>query len=232
MISGTNVVMIPQILLKHLHLLLMRYALILAILALFLSLGFWQLHRATEKENWLANPIQVNVFQGHFIEHKTLLWENQFFERQWGYQVMVPFETQEGLMFLVDRGWIKAPVASRNELPIIPSLPQDQVEIKGYWRAPSYNRWLQSGIESQSSDFPLRVQQLNLSLFETRLGLHLEPNIFHLMPAGPFTLSKTLPTVAVSPQKHRAYAAQWFGLAVALIAFIIYYQRKQRGSSC
>ena len=207
---------------------MMRYFFFILVFAALLALGAWQLQRAAEKEAWLSRPTETILLSGHWLSHQQILWENQFFNRQLGYEVLTPFETSDHRMILVDRGWLPMQASSRQTLPTIPPLTENTVEIEGQFFEPALNPWISSAIETDSIDFPLRVQQLNMTEFSQRLGFALEPMVLHLTPSHTAALAKTMPKPAVSPQKHRGYAVQWFSLAAMLLFLSGYYTFKRR----
>ena len=73
----------------------MRYFFFILVFAALLALGAWQLQRAAEKEAWLSRPTETILLSGHWLSHQQILWENQFFNRQLGYEVLTPFETSD-----------------------------------------------------------------------------------------------------------------------------------------
>lgn len=199
----------------------MRTVVFTLLLSLFLSLcalGFWQLHRAHQKEAWLltntATPIEVT---GHWLPQTQFLWDNQTNQGLVGYHIITPFQPTEGALILVDRGFIPAP-SNRKILPSLPELPENTTTLVGQFFKPSVNRWVHHPLETETITWPLRVQKLDWPTFSAVLGAPLNPNMFHLN-------TNNTPQLWLTPSKHRGYAFQWFSLAATLLFLIYNYRR-------
>ena len=118
-----------------------------ALTAILLSLGFWQLERAElrraqdglKQERAQLSPVYITSFpeeslgeladrrvrlRGQYLPHQFLL-DNQIHDKQPGYHVLSPFElsTYEQVV-LVNRGWVAAE-ADRSRLPSVPAPAED-----------------------------------------------------------------------------------------------------------
>ncbi len=67
------------------------------------------------------------------------------------------------------------------------------------------------------SDWPLRVQNLHIDKLSEKMALPLRPWVLQIDPESPVALQQTwTPVVVGPPQKHYAYAVQWFLMALAI----------------
>src|SRR5262245_16104868 len=134
------------------------WLLTLLLVALFLRLGFWQLHRAEEKKAILsaylgaakaeasdlgqalqADPGVARSYARPFVVHgvydaaHTFLLDNQVSHGRPGVHVWSPLQFDGGkTVVLVDRGWI-AVSPDRRQLPQI-GTPSASVAVRGVWQ--------------------------------------------------------------------------------------------------
>ncbi len=201
------------------------------------SLGFWQLTRADEKDalerayfDQLGSPVhdpgsEVEAFsrlalKGEYGPHQYLV-DNQVMQGQVGYWVLQLFIAQEGKRYIVNRGWIAAS-ATRNQLPDVET-PTGVVEIVVLV-------WPQMGMQPilGSDDWPagekIRVQRRDLDRMAKRSdALPIEMRL----EAGSAGVFRAAPTdLEFGRERHIGYAVQWFGLGVVLIiGWIVVYRR-------
>ena len=72
------------------------------------------------------------------------------------------------------------------------------------------------------SGWPRVVQQIELEQFESLLGHELLPVLLQLDPEDPHGFVRDWrPVYGVTPDKHRAYALQWYTLALVLVIIYI-----------
>lgn len=202
---------------------------------ILISLGIWQLHRATEKQtildSWHAqqakSPVGINkladmkglnaplTVSGEFDQHRYWLLENRFFQGKLGYEVLMVFRTLAEEHVLVNRGWVAA-LPYREQLPEFVT-PQTQVTLLGSLKPPTDFSLLQDK-ETKDTTWPQRVLEVDIQKMNQSYGVHLFPEILKLDAASMAALNvhNDLP-VNVTPAKHRAYAFQWFSMALALL---------------
>lgn len=202
---------------------------------ILISLGYWQLQRATEKQTILdlwytqqAMPAQqinklaeladsntpLNI-SGQFDQARYWLFENRFFESKPGYDILMVFHTVGGEQILVNRGWVPAS-PYREELPKF-ATPGESVAIQGVLKAPTDFNMLQEKGKLFDA-WPKRVLEINLEHMSKLYGLKLYPKVLQLEPGSAAALSvKNELPINMTPAKHRAYAFQWFSLAFALV---------------
>ena len=167
-----------------------------------------------------TRPKKVGVkLLGRFHPRFNLLQDNQFYQGQLGYRVFSLFEEKDSTRSLwIDRGWV-AQGRDKNQHPSIPSI-KGEVAVKGNLAHWSINEW-QPEIKTITS-WPLVVirpinQVINKQI-ERELGRQVSTAILTVESTSPyvFTFSERIKNL-MSPEKHTAYAFQWFSLALTLV---------------
>lgn len=206
-------------------------------MALFMRLGFWQLERAAEKKHMIAalsafsqqapsewlpqgslpaqyQPIRV---KGHFLP-QVLLWDNQHYQHEFGYDVISALTLSDGRVVLVDRGWV-AGDSMRRQFPIIET-PIGSIQLTGSVYYPSKKNWLLGeALEKKEANLTI-VEQLDTHLISQFLHKSVYPFIIRLDKHAANGYVREWPVVAMSPQRHYGYAFQWF--AISLVILILY----------
>lgn len=207
-------------------------------------LGHWQLDREHEKtllqQNYEmrtqapAMPLDALDWQredlaflkvwakGQYEEERVYLLDNKIHDGQVGYELINPFVTESGQTVLVNRGWI-AQGASRSELPAIP-IVEGSVEIQGTVYVPLDDVFLLSGVEESAvSEGPKVIQSIQMDILSADLEKKLAPYSVRLLDSSPGLTQANWQAVNMLPEKHRAYAVQWFAMLCALIIMFIYF---------
>lgn len=208
----------------------------LLVLPLLLSLGRWQLERASEKREielqYLTRQQQAAVaiddvdpnddlaftpvrLQGSFDQQHQFLLDNRVLGGQLGYEVLQPFLTAQGTWVLVNRGWIAGHL-DRRTLPAIPPVDEDLILHGSIYISPGKPFLLKEQIIDQASG-PLVIQAVELEKLETLLGRTLFPHVVRLDAGAAAALAVDWQLMNQEPAKHTAYAVQWFTMAIALI---------------
>lgn len=216
----------------------------LALLPLFLGLGRWQLQRADEKaiaqiafeqrEN--AAPTDVALLPaepepytrvaaiGRYDNAHSFLLDNRILHGRFGYEIVTPFIVsrqasqqgaipQEAPRLLVNRGWIEGDPA-RLQRPTIDAV-EGEVQLAGYvYRDNTKLTFFGNGGEQQ---WPKLVQNLIIGDLQQRLGEPTYPFILRLDAGMPGALRVEWQIVSMSPERHVAYAVQWFAMAATLV---------------
>jgi len=206
------------------------------------KLGFWQNSRALEKEqrllrieqlksqkplslrqiNSLASNENINdmpvVIDGVFDKQRVFLLDNQVNKGRLGYRVYQVFTTQQYAV-LVNLGWVLGSI-NRQELPQIKSL-------SGKYSIHGNVRLIEIGIQLQEQVFsdvqwPLRIQQVELDKFTTLINRQLLPFVIYLNKDEVIGFEKNWQPIVMPPEKHRAYAFQWFSLAIAWLVLMVW----------
>lgn len=214
----------------------------LALLALvvfcaFISLGFWQLARAHQKQHLLesyharmqkpaltAAALEKTAdlrfyrasLQGQFDNQHTFLLDNKTFKGQVGYEIYTPFKiTGTTTAILVDRGFIPLS-GNRSSLPAIRAITQP-AKITGLLNLPPAYVSLGEIKESQAIQWPLRIEYVNLPQLAELTGYSLFSTVLLLQPNDPAAYPIEWQIVVMSPERHTAYAVQWFAFALTLL---------------
>ncbi|MBS0286515.1 MAG: SURF1 family protein [Proteobacteria bacterium] len=212
---------------------------VIALVTLLCSLGFWQLSRAKEKETLLKQfqeaktqqvlPQAVLIqerdpqalryqwvsLQGHFINERTILLDNITNNGLPGYYVLVPFSLDADHIILVNRGWV--PLGkSRQQIPV-PEPVKGEVTIEGYLDFAYRNPLIEQALETDSIQWPLRMQKLDMPLIEQLTGKKTNKMLVILQNSAYAFEAPKRPQEAMPPSRHRGYAFQWFSLAALLV---------------
>ncbi len=216
----------------------------LALFPLLLSLGFWQMERAGDKQALIERradseataPLDLNRVaqlqegdryrparvRGRYIAEQQWLLDNRVLHGQAGYHVFTPFrlEGQAAPSLLVNRGWV-AVGASREYLPQLP-VPQGTLTLSGRLDTPASVGLVIGQVPLESVEDRVLVQSLDIAALARARGLDLLPFALVLDEGGPGGLQYDWsPVPPMGPEKHLGYAVQWFGLAVALLIIFI-----------
>ena len=70
--------------------------------------------------------------------------------------------------------------------------------------------------------WPLRVQQIELDKFSSIINQKLLPFVVYLDKTEIIGFDKNWQPIVMPPEKHRAYAFQWFSLAIAWLLLMVY----------
>ena len=228
----------------HLH----WVALIVAVLvaACCARLGVWQLQRATEKET-LINTMGARAHQapvplitllnqadaahfpvhlyGTFDNQHNVLLDNRILEGVAGYFLITPFKTTDGHWLLINRGWLPRG-ANRAELPAIAQI-DGEVSVTGHTYLYSSKTFTLADDNLEHAQWPVRVQKIEMQAIGQLLGVELAPFEIRVdsaakLEAGPQLARpwQDATEAILGPERHRAYAVQWFSLGVmAMLVF-------------
>ncbi|GAA5192932.1 SURF1 family protein [Ferrimonas gelatinilytica] len=217
---------------------------VLACIAL-VKLGLWQLDRAEEKRHWMAQLEQRGTqtldwplsgeeltgyrlsVEGYWLPQHALLLDNQVWEGRVGYRWLVPVQIHEASPWLlVDLGFVTAP-RHRQALPELPTLPT-QSALVGRLRQPGANR-LSSRLspERVEPSAPLRVQALNWTELSALWQHPVVPALLWLQQPAELGFERPWQPINLAPEKHQAYALQWFSLAAACLVIALVVARRR-----
>ncbi|PSW04956.1 SURF1 family protein [Photobacterium lipolyticum] len=213
-----------------------------AVMLVLVKLGLWQMSRAEEKEalNTVLERRSEQVYyslaslpdeplwygltvHGRFDHSKAVLLDNQLYRGQPGYHLLYPFAVDDGWL-LVNLGWIAAPVY-REQVPVLPE-HHGELRISGVIAPPSL--LIELAAEPLGESWPLRVQNIHLDQLSRQMELPLQPWILQIDPDHAVALQQTWIPVVMGPQKHYAYALQWFLLAVAVSGLAFWWLKRSR----
>lgn len=222
----------------------------LGLLTLLICLGYWQLGRAEEKRLFFAKEEQAadksvididtineasseslryrkTEIRGEYDQKHQYLIDNQIVNGQVGYLVMTPFIV-DGMnkAVLVNRGWI----ALNKHRSVLPDLSISALKTRLSGRIntfPVVGIQL-PGAEIPTAGWPSVVQVVDTKILSDSLGYALFPFQIELdaeMDNG--YLREWKKTTVMPPEKHIAYAVQWFCLAITLTILFFWVSSKK-----
>ena len=151
---------------------------------------------------------------GNYLTDHVYLVRNRPLNGQPGFLQLVPFETLQGEIFAVERGWM--PTGNTQDSPdFIPTVESDQKTIAVRLRPsePEISRGAPIG----------QIENINLSRFAEVTGLDIETDFYGRMayevPASE-EYATPMPMPRMDEGNHLSYALQWilFGI-MAFVAF-------------
>ena len=211
-------------------------------MALFARLGFWQLDRAEQKQELLAqyeagqraqiaitaeNADNLSRYQrvkvtGRYDPAHQILLDNMPSNAgRPGFRVLTPMRTSAGWL-LVDRGWLPLG-ATRAELPNV-SVSDVERNVTGTMDSlPRAGLQLASAPIAADAPWPRVLNFPTQSDLERQLGHELIPGVLLLDPSHPDGYERVWEAhLGFKPERHIGYAVQWFALAAAAaIIFIL-----------
>jgi len=212
-------------------------ALIVATLALLISLGFWQLDRADEKraiEDQIASANSGDVeivasteflkekeyyhvrLQGSYIDDKQFIYDNQIVDQISGYYVLTPLVLKgDSKAVLINRGFI--PWNGRRDKLADIDVGAKLTEVKVQISKPVKRMELEAS--ELTGDFPVLIQALDLDEMSAIASLDFASVIGLLSPESDNGFVRQWEPYTGSIERHIGYAIQWFLMALVL-AFI------------
>lgn len=207
-------------------------------LPLLVSLGFWQLQRAEEKQQ-ILDRYQTNrqlppltILQGldsgqdqqyrraqfevELDNSRRIVLDNRVKYGRPGYEIFQA-ATVAGASkrLLVNRGWVPASL-DRSQLPDYPII-SGNLPLRGYlYRTLRGGYQLDDGITTLETG-ATRVGWITVERAERLSGEDFFPYQLRLDRDSLAALDTGWTTVSVQPQKHTAYAVQWFAMAATLL---------------
>lgn len=215
-------------------------------LPILLRLGYWQLDRAEQKRKMIAdyellvtqpavdysmlNKSQVqnyrNVLVTGQLGEQVFLLDNQIFNQKVGYEVIQPALLDDGKIVFISRGWIEGNL-DRTILPKVET-PKGVGRLSGYLYQPNEN--LQLKEEIANVQWPRVIQSVNIEKLYKAIGKtdKIEsPFLVRLNAGSAGAFEPHWQVVNVNPEKHTAYAMQWFGMAILLVGMFIFASLKR-----
>lgn len=219
---------------------------ILPIVILCIILGNWQLHRYHYKIYLLttfqqrlqapAKPLSQVIasrenlqFQhvmamGDYRNDLTAVVQNQFYHDQLGFEVLTPFRIAgENKLLLVDRGWVKA--VDNQSVPLLPLTNKVSTEqtVKGYIKLINEYQFTLGKNILNPNVAPIVMQKIDIKELSQLTHQAFYPFIVRLDRTQPNGFIRDWTITSVLPERHMAYAVQWYAMAIALLlAFILF----------
>ena len=223
--------------------------LVLLMMPLLISLGYWQLDRAQEKREILAefqaNQLSLPAafeqldlgknlqykqvqFVGELDASRRVLLDNRVRNTRPGYEVfeLLTIAGSE-LKVLVNRGWVQASL-DRNQLPeidpvsneiagLVSAQTLEQVQLRGsLYRVLKGGLQLDDGIRAVEN-WPARIGWISTERATELFADQVFAYQLRLDSDSPGALTTGWPIVSVQPEKHTAYAVQWFVMSLVLL---------------
>lgn len=231
--------------------LVVGWLLALAVIAGFTRLGVWQSQRAVEKQAMLDDAAQILATRqpaglgaaadpgsrgryqwaqgsGEFASGPQWLLDNQQRNGRVGVQAYRIFLPDQGQPLLVDLGWL--PLPGDRTMPSV-ERPEGHIRIEGLLSPPpSGGIALGAGMAEQGEGW--LMLRLDIPAISAAAGMPLAARVLRLDPASPLGYERDLALLpnTLPPAKHRGYALQWFGLALAVLvtALVLSFRTRPR----
>lgn len=210
------------------------------------ALGNWQLQRAEQKTQRLlalefaAQSAQIDLqqvlrsnidemldmpisFEGGADASRYFLLDNKIHKGRVGYQVLVPMQTNSGTV-IANFGWVAA-TNSRNILPNI-QISNKNASYAGVISLPANNAMVKETAQVDGQ-WPKVLQQTDLNIIKQHYKQEVLPFVVLLNEQENSSFERNWQPVVMAPEKHMAYAVQWFLLGFAALAVFVIAQRNK-----
>jgi len=222
----------------------MLYALALIVVVLFVLLGNWQLDRAEQKRELMkefeaglsgevvslseAGRFQRVQLTGYYESERQLLLDNMVEKGRAGFHVLTVFKLVSGVNVVVNRGWLPF-TSGRDDLPDI-SVDENARTISGYTDTlPQVGLKMGGDIAVNADDsFPQLVHFPSMEELSVIAGRELFPFVIKLDADQADGYGRDWQVVTFGPDRHLAYALQWFSLALVVVVVTIVMHRRKR----
>ncbi|MDT8989654.1 SURF1 family protein [Curvibacter sp. APW13] len=208
-------------------------------LVVFVNLGLWQDGKADRRAAEIAQfearthqgpfmltpqPVLADGLQdapvavrGQFEPQGQFFVDNRQENGVPGVHVVTPLRIEGGDMrVLVNRGWIAWPGGSRKALPAVQT-PAGTVTIEGIATVPVNKNFL---LMPNHEQFPRLWPRLDLQRFASEQKFPVQPVVLlQTSPDAVQPLVQHWPPPEDRVARHRSYAYQWWGMALALLIF-------------
>jgi surfeit locus 1 family protein len=235
---------------------LLAVVLIIAGVAVFTRLGFWQIARMQEKRTTLDTVAAVLVERktlplaqiandskrtsdydwaagsGTFADADPILLDDQIRNGRVGIRVYRAFHAEDdrssNATILIDMGWL--PLPANRAMPKLETPVSDRLEVRGLLSPPP-SSGIALGAGIAHTDNSWIATRMDLVSIGSNLQAQLAPRVLRLDPALPLGYERDLEVLpnAMPPERHLGYAVQWFALAFAsIVIFIALHWRKAK----
>jgi cytochrome oxidase assembly protein ShyY1 len=168
---------------------------------------------------WASGP-------GRFPALPTLLLDNQRRGDAVGVHVFAIFQPDHGEALLVDLGWL--PLQGDRKLPDV-RLPAGEQTVAGLLTPPPSPgfalgpAYVEKDPPGPAAGRRWLLTRVDLDALSKGLRLQLSPRVLRLDPALPIGYTRDLDVLpnTLPPERHRGYALQWFGLALAMVVITL-----------
>ena len=207
----------------------------------FLAAGAWQLRRGAEKAELLqsvrsaetaaperfsappparAVPRRITL-EGVYDADHVLLLDNQTHAQKPGVRVWTPLRLADGQRVMVDRGW--TPLPYERAQPPVNQLPPGMQTVSGLWRGLPEPALKLAGDPCAPASWPRLVQYPDAAALRCVLNGAVADGLLLLDPQWPggYLREWRAALSAVPPERHYAYAAQWFLFRITLLVLFV-----------
>jgi cytochrome oxidase assembly protein ShyY1 len=227
---------------------------VVILVVVFVSLGFWQLRRLEERQltnavgesRSQAAPVDIEVLLGAAgndadsleyrlatatglfqPEHEVLI-RSQVYQGAAGFHVITPLLSEEGSAVLVDRGWVPL---GMDEVPVVEAAPPEgEVTVAG-WVRPTQQRQALGPADPEDGRL-VAMNRVDINRIQDQVPFDLAPVYLSLL--GDQETGQ--PILAAAPTfenegPHLGYAIQWFGFTViGIVGYFMLIRRSARRS--
>jgi surfeit locus 1 family protein len=207
---------------------------------LMARLGVWQLHRGEQKKEMQRQyaaaatqpPITLSAAtpppaelgavaaeaKGAYVADHQMLLDGQGQGEASGYDVWTPLRLADGSLVIVNRGWVGEGPDRRALVPL--DAPAGEVIVHGLWRTlPEPGMRLGTEACAPPAAWPLVVEYPTAAQLHCYYDADVAAGELLLDPAEPagYVREWKPSTPGFPPERHYAYAAQWFAFAFTLL---------------
>ncbi|MBV1959257.1 MAG: SURF1 family protein [Pseudomonadales bacterium] len=214
----------------------------LALIAAFISLGYWQVHRAEEKsalqqayESAGAKPVaEINAqsgklsellyhrvrLVGHLEADNQILLDNQTHKTTAGYHVLTPIRlSNSDRRVMINRGWV-AGTSVRTQLPVFDT-PTNEVVITGTVvplpsRSPLIGDDVKPDIENEKAWF-----YFDSKYYQEKKNIAVGEFWVQQEPDTDYGFVRIWGVYDAKVMMHVGYAIMWFSFAVIMLAIYL-----------
>jgi surfeit locus 1 family protein len=214
-----------------------------------LALGAWQLDRLAWKEALIRNfaertaeepltrapdgrPIEEIEYRrvrlsGRYLNDKEMFLAGRTFNNRGGWHVLTPFQTDDGAIVVVNRGWIPLDRKDRASRP--QSLIEGPTTVDGVIRRANIrNYFTPENQPAQNLWFSADVEHMARAAGIGPVRPYLVEGLRQAIPGG-FPVGAE--TRFALRNEHLQYAITWFSLAIALVVIYVLFHLKQDGEA-
>jgi cytochrome oxidase assembly protein ShyY1 len=214
---------------------MVSHVFVLAMVALMIGLGFWQLSRLDERKDrnvevraaMEAEPQTIEALlgtepldqtaalvAGEYLTEHSFLVANRTFDSKAGSWLATPMRLADGRIVVVSRGWVPRLWAAGSDGREIET-PEGPIEVLGRIQESVGGGRIGGGSVSVLPE----ISRLDLDMVEEMLGLEVEGLWVQLSqqapPLGELPIPVPRPSLDEGP--HLSYAFQWFFFSIGTI---------------